>query len=671
MIDPATISRIFDAAQVIEVVQEFVSLKKRGVNYLGLCPFHNEKTPSFIVSPAKNIYKCFGCGKGGNPVNFVMDHEHMSYADALRWLARKYHIEIVEKEESPEALQEKNDRESMMLLSQYAQKLFAANLLETVEGREIGLSYFTERGFSEETIHRFGLGYALGARDAFTRNALHDGYKMEFLEKTGLTIKTDHGSYDRFAGRVLFPIHDLTGRVVGFGGRILVTDKKSAKYVNSIESEIYHKSRIVYGIYQARQAIVQDDKCYLVEGYTDVLSLHQAGIVNVVASSGTSLTPDQIRLVKRFTPNMTILYDGDAAGIKASLRGIDLLLEQGMNVKVLLLPDGEDPDSFARKQSATALRTYLRENETDFISFKIKLLLDEAKSDPIKRAALISEVVHSVSLIPDGIIRAVYLKDCSRLLQIEEQVLHTEVHARRKKRLFQSDRQAEGRFGPDSGSPMGSDSSMGVGSQAGFGAQAGALSAPEGTLTRPGYAGDDQDQAEREIIRLLINYGNFELFGATAEEPHKAPVGVAAWLVSELMRDEIAFKNPLFAVIFDEVCSRVGAGNPPDTRFFVTHPDPAVSGLAADLISSHYQLSRIWRNNEAYVQTEEMRLKELVPLSVAELKNKKVAALLRESFQSMEHSASDEQTFDLLCRIAALTELKRLLALNLGQRVIQ
>lgn len=660
MIDPATISRIFDTAQVVEVVQEFVALKKRGVNYIGLCPFHNEKTPSFIVSPSKNIYKCFGCGKGGNPVNFVMDHEHMSYADALRWLARKYQIDIVEKEESPEALQERNDRESMMLLSQYAQNSFAANLLEHTEGREVGLSYFTERGFTDETIRRFGLGYALAGRDAFTRAAQHDGYKMEYLEKTGLTIKGDHGAYDRFSGRVIFPIHDLTGRVVGFGGRILVTDKKSAKYLNSIESEIYHKSKTLYGIYQARQAIVQEDKCFLVEGYTDVLSLHQAGIANVVASSGTSLTPDQIRLVKRFTPNITVLYDGDAAGIKASIRGIDLLLEQGMNVKVLLLPDGEDPDSFARKQSSSVLRTYLCDNETDFISFKIKLLLDEAKSDPIKRAALITDVVQSVSLIPDGIIRAVYLKECSRLLQVEEQVLHTEVHNRRRKRTFQNSSTpgARGVDGPsfppvDSASPD-TDSVSALSSD-----------------PTPSYSGNDQDRAEREILRLLVNYGNMELFGPTPEEPDAPQVSVAAWLVKELTGDEIAFKNPLYSELFNLACNRVWSGISPDTRFFVSHPDPAISGVAADLVSSHYQLSRIWRNNEAYVQTEEMRLKELVPLSVAELKSKKVAALLQEALHSMQHAGSEEQTYELLHRIASLTDVKCRLAQNLGYRVIQ
>lgn len=660
MIDPATISRIFDTAQVVEVVQEFVALKKRGVNYIGLCPFHNEKTPSFIVSPSKNIYKCFGCGKGGNPVNFVMDHEHMSYADALRWLARKYQIEIVEKEESPEALQERNDRESMMLLSQYAQKCFAENLLEHSEGREVGLSYFTERGFTEETIRRFGLGYALANRDAFTRAAQSDGYKMEYLEKTGLTIKGDHGLYDRFSGRVIFPIHDLTGRVVGFGGRILVTDKKSAKYLNSIESEIYHKSKTLYGIYQARQAIVQDDKCYLVEGYTDVLSLHQAGIANVVASSGTSLTTDQIRLVKRFTPNITVLYDGDAAGIKASIRGIDLLLEQGMNVKVLLLPDGEDPDSFARKQSSTVLRTYLRDNETDFISFKIKLLLDEAKADPIKRAALITEVVQSISLIPDGIIRAVYLKECSRLLQVEEQVLHTEVHNRRRKRSIQSTPVHAVRGGSDPANHLLDGAAPDRDSNASL--------SPD---SAPAYSDNDQDRAEREILRLLVNYGSLELFGPTPEEPDASPLSVAAWLVKELTNDEIAFKNPFYAELFQLVCNQVWAGISPDTRFFVAHPNPAVSGMAADLVSSHYQLSRIWRNNEAYVQTEEMRLKELVPLSVAELKSKKVAVLLQEALQSMQHAGSEEQTYELLNRIASLTDVKCRLAENLGFRVIQ
>jgi len=403
MIDHATIDRIFQTADITEVVSDFVSLKKRGVNYLGLCPFHNEKTPSFTVSPSKGIYKCFGCGKGGNSVNFIMEHEHLTYPDALRYLARKYHIEIEEAHESDEEVQQRNDRESMMVLSAFAQKYFSRILTGNDEGRAVGLSYFRERGFHGDVIEKFQLGYAPEQRDALVQEAHKNGYKTEFLVKTGLAIEKNDRLFDRFAGRVIFPIHSLSGRVIGFGGRILKSDVQAAKYLNSPESEIYHKSATLYGIYFARNAMVKADKCILVEGYTDVISMHQSGIENVVASSGTSLTEDQIRLIKRFTSNVTILYDGDPAGIKASLRGIDMVLEQGMHVRVVLLPEGEDPDSFSRSHSSSELLKYLADNESDFITFKARLLSADAGKDPVKRANLIQEVVRSVSVIPDRI----------------------------------------------------------------------------------------------------------------------------------------------------------------------------------------------------------------------------------------------------------------------------
>ena len=386
MIDQATIDRIIDAAEISEVVGEFVTLKKRGVNMLGNCPFHNEKTPSFTVSPAKGIFKCFGCGKGGNAVNFIMEHESLTYPEALKWLAKKYSIEVKEEEVSPEQIKQKDDRESMMIVSGYAQKYFSRYLHEEAEGRSVGLSYLRERGIRDDIIRKFELGFCPDGKDIFTQNAQKQGYKMEFLEKTGLTIKRDDWVRDRFAARVMFPIHNIAGRVIAFGGRTLKNEKTIAKYLNSPESEIYHKSRVLYGIYQAKREITRLDKSYLVEGYTDVLSLHQAGIENVVASSGTALTHDQIRLIKRFTPNITIIYDGDAAGIKASLRGIDLVLEEGVNVKVLLLPDGEDPDSFARSMSSSQLTAYIEANETDFIRFKTKLLMKGVENDPIEKA---------------------------------------------------------------------------------------------------------------------------------------------------------------------------------------------------------------------------------------------------------------------------------------------
>lgn len=436
MIDQHTVDRIIEAANIVEVVSDFVTLRRRGANYVGLCPFHDEKTPSFSVSPARGICKCFSCGKGGNAVHFIMEHEQITFYEALKYLARKYNIEIQEKQLTEEEKQRKTDRESMLIINDYAQQFFATNLLENAEGRSIGLSYFRERGFGEDIIKKFGLGYSPEKRDALAQDAISKGYKKEYLLKTGLCLESQQGSlYDRYKGRVIFPIHSLSGKVIAFGGRILRKDEKSAKYVNSPESEVYRKSDVLYGIYHAKQSIVKNDFCYLVEGYTDVLSMHQAGIENVVASSGTSLTPGQIRLIHRFTNNITVLYDGDAAGIKASLRGIDLILQEGMNIKVVLLPDGDDPDSFSKKQSASDFTEYIRAHETDFIRFKTNLLLEGAGNDPIKRATLIGDIVHSIAIIPDNILRSIYVQDCARLLNVDEQMLLREVNKiRRDKR---------------------------------------------------------------------------------------------------------------------------------------------------------------------------------------------------------------------------------------------
>ncbi|MDP4203320.1 MAG: DNA primase, partial [Bacteroidota bacterium] len=413
MIDQITVDKIINAAQIVEVVSDFVTLRKRGVNYLGLCPFHDERTPSFSVSPAKGICKCFSCGKGGNAVNFIMEHEQLSYYEALKYLAKKYHIEVIEKELSAEEIAQKNDRESMLALNKYAQGYFSNILHHSPEGKNVGMTYFHERGFREDIIKKFQLGYSLDQRDAFSAEALGKGYKKEFLVKTGLSIERDGGKiYDRFWGRVMFPVHTLSGNVIAFGGRILKKDEKAAKYVNSPESEIYHKSNELYGIFFAKQSIVKHDRCFLVEGYTDVISMHQSGVENVVASSGTSLTKGQIRMIHRFTENVTVIYDGDAAGIKASIRGIDMLLEEGLNIKVVLLPPGEDPDSFAKSQNASDFIAYIDAHQSDFIRFKTGLLLEEAGKDPIKRAALIGDLVRSIAIIPNSIIRSVYVKEC-------------------------------------------------------------------------------------------------------------------------------------------------------------------------------------------------------------------------------------------------------------------
>ncbi|MFK8287764.1 DNA primase [Capnocytophaga canimorsus] len=440
MISKSTIDKIFDAMRVEEVIGDFVQLKKAGANYKGLSPFSNERTPSFMVSPVKQIWKDFSSGKGGNAVAFLMEHEHFTYPEALRYLAKKYHIEIEETQIDDDEKVKADHRESLYIVLQYAQQFFEENLWQTQEGKAIGLSYFKERGFTEETIKKFHLGYSPDLWEAFTQEALKQGYQLEFLEETGLTIVKDDKKFDRFKGRVMFPIHSMSGRVLGFGGRILTQDKKAAKYLNSPESEIYHKSKILYGIYHAKQAIAKANNCYLVEGYTDVIQFHQRGIENVVASSGTALTPEQIRLINRLTPNITLLYDGDAAGLRASLRGVDLILEQGMNVKICTFPEGEDPDSFARKHAFEDLVLYLEENATDFIRFKASLLVQEAKNDPIKKSETIRDMVESISKIPDMIKQEVYLRECAVLMDISEDVLFSTLSQISKKDIYENQR---------------------------------------------------------------------------------------------------------------------------------------------------------------------------------------------------------------------------------------
>ena len=465
MIDQVTIDRILDAAQIVDVVSEFVTLRKRGVNYIGLCPFHNEKTPSFSVSPAKGLCKCFSCGKGGNSVHFIMEHEQMSYYEALKYLAKKYNIEIKERELTNEEKQAQTTRESMFIVNNFARDYFQNILKNHVDGRSIGLAYFRQRGFRDDIIEKFQLGYCTESHDAMSQEALRKGYKKEFLVKTGICYETDdHRLRDRFWGRVIFPVHTLSGKVVAFGGRVLSTATKGVKvkYVNSPESEIYHKSNELYGIYFAKQAIVRQDRCFLVEGYTDVISMHQSGIENVVASSGTALTPGQIRLIHRFTNNITVLYDGDVAGIKASIRGIDMLLEEGMNIKVCLLPDGDDPDSFARKHNSEEFQAFIREHEKDFIRFKTDLLMEDAGRDPIKRAELISNIVRSISVIPEAIIRDVYIKECSQHLRIEEKLLVAEVAKLREAQAEKANRPSYNHSASTTGDTSGAAAASGT-----------------------------------------------------------------------------------------------------------------------------------------------------------------------------------------------------------------
>lgn len=565
MIDQATIDKIMAATDIVDVVSDFVSLRRRGANYWGLCPFHDDRSPSFSVSPSKGVCKCFSCGKGGSAIHFIMEHEQLSYYEALKYLAKKYNIEVHEKELTDEERQKRSERENMFVINTFAQEFFSKSLLETDEGRSVGLAYFKERGFNEDIIRKFGLGYSPEKRDALAVEAQKRGYKIDYLLKTGLCREGQNGRiYDLFSGRVMFPVYSVSGKVVAFGGRILKSGVKISKYFNSPESDIYHKSDELYGIYQAKRAIEKERRCYLVEGYTDVLSMHQSGIENVVASSGTALTHGQIRLIHRFTDNITVLYDGDAPGIKASLRGIDLLLQEGLNIKVVLLPDGEDPDSFAKSQSAESFTRYIKEHETDFIRFKTQLLLEDAGEDPIKRAAIISNIVESISLIPDAIVRSVYVQECSRLLQIDEQVLLSELNKRRQKRAEQQFSRERYNQERQSGTPTGTPQTTGTTpatpvndaetppppSLADMPAQAEAPEAApiaDHSLSQRVAQQSPLEKYEREIIRYMVRYGYRNLFETADGSWQK----VWEYIVEELSIDSIELSNPLYKHIVE------------------------------------------------------------------------------------------------------------------------
>ncbi|NOZ47972.1 MAG: DNA primase [Chlorobi bacterium] len=643
MIDQYTIDRIIETANIVDVIQEYVSLKKRGANFLGLCPFHSEKTPSFSVSPTKEIYKCFGCGKGGNVVNFLMEQEKFTYVEALRLLAAKYHIDIVEKAPTEQELVQKNERESMMIVANFANDYFINFLHNEEEGKTIGLSYFVERGFNEEIIKKFQLGYCPSGKHTFTDYAVSKGYKLEYLVKTGLTIQKEDWKIDRFSERVMFPIHNLSGRVVGFGGRTLQADKKIAKYLNSPESEIYHKSKVLYGFYFAKKSILTNDCCYLVEGYTDVISLHQAGIENVVASSGTSLTVDQIRLIKRFTNNITVLYDGDEAGIKASLRGIDLILEQGMNVKALLFPENEDPDSYSKKLSATELTKFIELNEKDFISFKTDLLIEDAKNDPIKKAQLIQEIVQSIAIIPERIIRQVYIQECSTRLEMQEQIINAEVNKiKRKKdealqkRAFLEQKQKELPY-----------------------------QAPEKYDSKGEFT-----VAEQEIIRLLIDFGNTVLFEAEKED--EEDITVAEYLITEINADELTIHNKVYNKILLEYEEKLDKNIAVDQKYFVNHSDPEISKAVVDLISNKYILSIIWNKHNTNIITEEKALKRLVPETILDFKGKKIKEIIKlnnEKLKEASDKKDEEAVIDLMTRYKLLKEMEQEIASRLNKRI--
>ncbi|MBS3806765.1 MAG: DNA primase [Bacteroidales bacterium] len=636
MIDRETTERIIETAEIADVIQDFVNLKKRGTNYLGLCPFHSEKTPSFTVSPSKGIFKCFGCGKGGNAINFIMEHEHLSYPEALRYLAKKYNIDIKEKELTAEEVEEKNVRDSLLIVTNFAKKHYIHNLFHQEEGKKIGLSYLQERGIREDMIERFELGYSLDQWEGFTRAAIQKGFKQEYLEKAGFTIAKENKRYDRFRGRIMFPIRSLSGNVIGFGGRALKKDDK-AKYLNSPESDIYHKSNILYGIYQAKKAITRQDKCFLVEGYTDVIALHQSGIENVVAASGTSLTENQVRLVKRFTPNITIIFDGDPAGIKASLRGIDLILEQGMNVKVLLLPDGEDPDSFAKTRSASELGEYIRNNEKDFIHFKTRLLAEEAENDPVKRANLINDIVRSISVIPDGIMRSVYIKNCSGMLDIDEKILYQETNKIRNKRAKQRHRKAQA----DKDREEKNNQNL---------------------TTLPSFIEEVYSETqEKEIIRLLLQYGEQELY-TYKEDKYEEPksLSVAQYIIKEILNDELEFKNLIYKKIFEEYLETLNKGEHPGRNHFIYHSDDKISSLAADLLSPNYELSEFFKKKSGiHVEPEDMKLKMLIPEAIIAYKRKILEKAqkdkVKEIQQAQQNGADPHKIMEIQQEYQAIT----------------
>ncbi len=606
MISRSTIDKVFETARVEEVIGEFVQLKKSGSNYKGLSPFSEERSPSFMVSPVKQIWKDFSSGKGGNVITFLMEQEHYSYPEAIRFLAKKYNIEIEETEQSNEQKHQADERESMFIVSEYAREYFHDTLLKTDQGKAIGLSYFKERGFTDETIQKFQLGYSLNEWDAFSSEALNKGYNLKYLESTGLTIVKDDllsstgtKQFDRFKGRVMFPIHSMSGRVLGFGGRILVNDKKAAKYLNSPESEIYHKGNVLYGIYYAKQSIAKEDNCFLVEGYTDVISLNQAGIENVVSSSGTALSENQIRLINRLTKNITILFDGDAAGMRASIRGIDLILEQGLNVKVVMFPDGDDPDSFSKKVSSQELKEYLKQNSKDFINFKVALLMEEAQHDPVKKAGLIRDIVVSISKIPDRIQREVYIQECSRIMDISENVLFSELAQIDKK----EQRDATSR--PVQERPT----------------------EPVLQITPQYERVNELQKYEREIIKILLLYGNNEVdfvdfvAGEEHDEDHdfnpikkvKFSNVVSKEIYLNLQDDEVEFTNETFKNIYYEIIFQLNQEETISVDMLVNHENYEVANLVTTILmdDERYVLSD-WERKNIFTRSKKSDLSKMV-----------------------------------------------------------
>lgn len=642
MIPRDTVDKIIDAAHVEEVLGEFITLKKRGANLLGLCPFHGEKTPSFTVSPVKGIYKCFGCGKAGNSVNFIMDHLQLSYPEALRWLAKKYGIEIVEKEITPEEKAQINERESLLIVMQFATRYFIQNMKETDEGRSIGLGYFQERGLRPEIIERFQLGYSLEERKAFSKAAVAAGYLPQYLVKTGMSILsnthvegneiTPNDVFDRYAGRVMFPIQDEGGRVVAFGGRTLLTDKKVAKYINSPETDIYHKSRVLYGLWLGKKTIQQKNTCYLVEGYMDVIAMHQAGIENVVASSGTSLTVEQIKAVHRFTSNIVVLYDGDEAGQKASERAIPLLLEEGMNVKLLMFPDNHDPDSYSRLVTAAEFAEYLETNAQDFLIFKARKLSNETKNDPIKKASVIKDLVNSIALIPDNITRSVYVKECANIMEIEESILQVEVNKLRRK----SDGKKKNEDEPQE---------------------------PVQTTELVIPANEKKEFEtilfeEEALLKIMMNYGNIlvtdERFNEV-DEKYTFELTLIELIIFELNRDNIIFIDPIHSMIYDVFLSEVENERLPLINFFVNHNNPAISSFAINNAINNHELSPKWVKFGVYVLEEKTEVKKSAEHLLLSLKEK----ILRKHIQERKDALKDPHSLELNLILVEIINLEK------------
>lgn len=615
MIDQSTIDKILDAAKIEDVVSEFVTLKKRGTSYVGLCPFHNDKTPSFYVSPSKGLCKCFACGKGGNAAHFVMKHEQMNYYDALRWLAKKYHIEVKERELSDKEKEAQNTRESLLVVNEFACGYFQ----DILNGNNEGKSYFKERGIRDDIIKKFQLGYCLSGKYGLAQEAVRRGYKKEFLVDTGLCYKKDDGSIrDRFWGRVVFPWFNVSGRVVGFGGRVLDSRTKGVaqKYINSPESEIYSKRKELYGIYQAKSAIVKKDNAYIVEGYTDVIAMHQCGIENVVANSGTALSEEQIRLLHRFTSNVTLIYDSDEAGIKASIRGIDMFLVEGMNVKIVLLPKGEDPDSFSRK---TDLQKYINENEENFIRFKCNILLKDTRNDPVKRAELISDIAHSIGMIPNNIVRYEYMKECASVLDVSEQVIQSEIDKVVQERI-------------------------------GIKAEA------EGVNAEPT---DLEYQCESLLIREVVRHGEQRVCSATTESGEQIKLSVVEYIYYDLEQDGLSFKNSVHQLMLNEAMEHINDGCFSAWKFFLSHQDPSISILAAEQLNDRYQLSR--SNKESMKEGKE-RLNILIPQLMVEFKKTIIDDEMKQTAEMLNQNdviTSTEKTIEIMKRYKELAEISR------------